>query len=95
MGRFQKCYHKKDQSQRYIPLSRLSAVPEKIDDYPEFTMFGELPSYGLYGRHVRGLILNNVNFRLKDSDFRPKYVFDDVEGLTENNRNAIYEKDAF
>jgi polygalacturonase len=77
------CPGKASKGMAYVPLSRLDAVPEKIDDYPEFTMFGELPSYGLYGRHVRGLILNNVNFRLKDSDFRPKYVFDDVEGITE------------
>jgi hypothetical protein len=77
------CPGKASKGMAYVPLSRLDAVPEKIDDYPEFTMFGELPSYGLYGRHVRGLILNNVNFRLKDHDFRPKYIFDDVEGITE------------
>lgn len=77
------CPGKASKGMAYVPLSRLDAVPEKIDDYPEFTMFGELPSYGLYGRHVRGLTLNNVNFRLKDSDFRPKYIFDDVEGMTE------------
>ena len=78
------CPGKASKGMAYVPLSRLSAVPEKIDDYPEFTMFGELPSYGLYGRHVRGLTLKNVNFRLKDSDFRPKYIFDDVEGIEEN-----------
>jgi polygalacturonase len=77
------CPGKASKGMAYVPLSRLSSVPEKIDDYPEFTMFGELPSYGLYGRHVRGLTLNNVNFRLKDSDFRPKYIFDDVEGIRE------------
>lgn len=77
------CPGKASKGMAYVPLSRLDAVPEKIDDYPEFTMFGELPSYGLYGRHVRGLTLNNVNFRLKDSDFRPKYIFDDVEGMIE------------
>ena len=46
-------------------------------------MFGELPAYGIYVRHVRGLTLDNVNYRLKDTDFRPKYVFDDVEGIIE------------
>ncbi len=77
------CPGKASKGMAYVPLSRLDAVPEKIDDYPEFTMFGELPSYGLYGRHVRGLTLKNVNFRLKDSDFRPKFIFDDVEGIKE------------
>ena len=77
------CPGRASKGMAYVPLSRLSAVPEKIDEYPEFSMFGELPAYGIYVRHVRGLTLNNVNYRLKDSDFRPVYVFDDVEGLEE------------
>ncbi|MFA6241111.1 MAG: hypothetical protein WC655_09290, partial [Candidatus Hydrogenedentales bacterium] len=35
-------------------------VPEYADEYPEATMFGGLPSYGLYARHVAGLTLSNV-----------------------------------
>lgn len=79
------CPGRASKGMAYVPLSRLSAVPEKIDEYPEFSMFGELPAYGIYVRHVRGLTLDNVNYRLKDSDFRPVYVFDDVEGLEEIN----------
>lgn len=30
----------------FIPLYRLHQVPEQIEKYPEFTMFGELPSTG-------------------------------------------------
>ncbi len=65
----------------YIPVSRLSAVPENEAEYPEFTMFEELPAWGLYVRHARGLTLNNICLRLKDGDFRPAYVFDDVREL--------------
>ena len=56
-------------------------VPEQIDKYPEFTMFGELPSYGLYLRHIRNITLKNVQFSLDAPDFRPAIVKEDVEGL--------------
>ena len=44
-------------------------------------MFGELPSWGFYVRHVEGLTMKNVTLRLRDKDFRPALVFDDVHGL--------------
>lgn len=72
----------------YIPLSRLSAVPENEREYPEFTMFEELPAWGLYVRHVRGLSLKNICLRLKNDDFRPAYVFDDVQALDMDDINV-------
>lgn len=68
----------------YVPLTHLSLVPERIQDYPEFSMFGELPAWGFYVRHVKGLTLKNVTLKLQDKDFRPAYVFDDVETLKMN-----------
>ena len=62
----------------YMPLSRLKDVPEQAGAYPEFSMFGELPAWGLYVRHADGIRLDNVRLRLKDSDFRPAVVLDDV-----------------
>jgi hypothetical protein len=44
-------------------------------------MFGILPAYGLYARHVRGLSLHNVHFDLASPDLRPALVCDDVEDL--------------
>ena len=44
-------------------------------------MFGELPSWALFVRHVKGLTMRRVRFHLKDDDFRPPFVFDDVEEL--------------
>ncbi len=66
----------------YMPLWRLDDVPEKEHDYPEFSMFGELPSWGLYVRHAHGLTMKNVRMSLRDDDFRPAYVFDDVTNLS-------------
>ncbi len=65
----------------YIPLWRLASVPEKIRNYPEFSMFGELPSWGMYVRHTKNIAFKNVVFKLQDHDFRPAYVFDSVDGL--------------
>ena len=78
------CPGRASKGMAYLPLWRLDAIPEKVESYPEFSMFGELPAYGIFARHVRGLTLNNVQFKLKDQDFRPKYVYVDVEGVTEN-----------
>ncbi|MEM9022310.1 MAG: glycoside hydrolase family 28 protein [Bacteroidota bacterium] len=66
----------------YLPLSRLDAIPELPEAYPEFSMFGELPAWGLYARHVEGLTLKGLKLRIKAPDYRPVMVFDDVKGLT-------------
>ena len=64
-----------------MPLSRLDEVPEKIAKYPEFSMFGELPAWGLYVRHMDGLIMKNIKHSIKAPDYRPALVFDDVRNL--------------
>ena len=65
----------------YAPLSRLDDVPERVGDYPEFSMFGELPAWGFYVRHVDGLTLKNIKLSITAPDYRPAIVFDDVENL--------------
>ncbi|MDP4174128.1 MAG: glycosyl hydrolase family 28 protein [Bacteroidota bacterium] len=64
-----------------IPLDSLGKVPEKIDDYPEFSMFGELPSWGFYIRHTDGIKMRNIKLNLNSDDFRPAIVFDDVKNI--------------
>ena len=54
-------------------------VPEKPADYPEYSMFGKLPAYGLYCRHVKGLKLLNVQLQLAKPDQRHAVVLEDVE----------------
>ncbi len=53
------------------------SVPEVEGAYPESRMFGGLPAYGLYVRHVNDLTLNNVHllyvedfWRLEADDYR-------------------------
>ena len=71
-------------SRAHIPLDHLEKVPENAQNYPEFSMFGELPAWGFYCRHVEGIRFQNIKLRLKKPDFRPSIVADDVQGLELN-----------
>lgn len=62
----------------YVPVSRLKQVPEQKDEYPEFSMFGELPAWAFYVRHVNGLTMKNITVKLQEADYRPAFVLDDV-----------------
>jgi hypothetical protein len=44
-------------------------------------MFGELPSWGFFVRHVDGLTLKDVRLFARDNDFRPAYVFVDAKDV--------------
>ena len=55
--------------------------PEKEDTYPEPTMFGELPAYGFFIRHVRGLQMNDVELKYLKDDARPAFWMNDVNGV--------------
>ena len=65
----------------YIPIDSLQKVPEKACVYPEFSMFGELPAWGFFVRHCMGMVFENVELRLINKDYRPAFVFDDVNNL--------------
>ncbi len=56
-------------------------IPENAGKYPEHNMFGTLPAYGFYCRHVKGLSLRNIETAFLQDDERPALVCDDVEGL--------------
>ena len=57
-------------------------VEEKPEEYPESTLFGTLPSYGLFCRHVQGLSLHGIHFDLVEPDARPALIADDVVDLS-------------
>ena len=63
-------------------------IPELERQYPASYMFGILPAYGLYARHVRGLSLHNVRFDLAAPDLRPALICDNVEDLELQNFRA-------
>lgn len=53
-------------------------ILEKGRGYPENRMFGVLPAYGFYLRHVKGLTMKNVTVTIRKKDARPAIVLDDV-----------------
>jgi polygalacturonase len=56
-------------------------VPERENAYPEPTMFGNLPAYGFYVRHVKGLEFNNVQIGYETADPRPAFILEDVQNV--------------
>jgi len=58
-----------------------AAVPELEDKYPDADMFGQLPAYGLFCRHVAGLTLDGVTLDCERPDGRPALIVDDVQEL--------------
>jgi len=53
-------------------------VPERENGYPEPSMFGLLPAYGFFIRHVSHLEMDNVDVRFEQADDRPAFVLMDV-----------------
>ena len=63
-----------DPAVAHIPLDELQNMPDLPQRYPEFSMFGELPSWALFLRHTRGIVLRESRFDLKSPDFRPAVI---------------------
>jgi hypothetical protein len=61
-------------------LDELDKVPELVANYPEFSMFKELPAWGFYIRHAAGISFENVTLICEKKDYRRAIVLDDVSG---------------
>ena len=68
-----------------LGLDELDKVPELANKYPEFSMFKELPAWGFYIRHVKGISFENVTLHCKEKDYRIAIVLDDVHGVSFKN----------
>jgi Glycosyl hydrolases family 28 len=72
-----------------LGLDRLAEVPECAKNYPESRMFGTLPAWGFYCRHVQGIKFENVTLRVQDKDYRPAVICDDAQDISLNGFNAL------
>lgn len=61
-----------------VGLDELDKVPEMGASYPEFSMFKELPAWGFYIRHAKGITFENVRLICEKVDYRTAVVLDDV-----------------
>lgn len=64
--------------------------PEKENDYPEPTMFGEIPAYGFFIRHVRGLEMNGVSVTYQKEDARAPFIINDGKAIEMRNVKAMH-----
>src|SRR5262249_51451285 len=63
-------------------LATVPAAPveAKENQYPESNMFGDLPAWGFYLRHVQGVTFSTVTSTVASPDARQPVVADDVTG---------------
>ena len=60
-------------------------IPECETSYPEPSIFGVLPVYGLFVRHAKNIRFNNVQIETENPDLRPAILIEDVEGIKFND----------
>lgn len=54
-------------------------IPEEEKAYPEADMFGQLPSYGFFIRHVQNIRFSDLEQKTKSADLRPALLLSDVK----------------
>jgi polygalacturonase len=64
---------------------------ENEKKYPEPSMFGQMPSYGFYIRHAKGIELTDVKLSYEKTDERPPIVLDDVKEFEATRVKAQHE----
>ena len=67
--------------------------PEKENDYPEPTMFGEIPAYGFFIRHVRGIELSDLEISYLKDDARSPFMLSDVKAADLRHIKAMHAGD--
>ncbi len=63
-------------------------VPEVSTGYPENRMFGSLPAYGFYMRHVKDSRMTNIRVAIRQADARPALLLEDVHDSVFKNIRA-------
>ena len=69
-------------------------IPENPTKYPESTMFGTLPAYGFYCRHVKNLKFQDIRLATSAPDYRHAMAFDDVQNAAIDALDAPFAQNA-
>jgi polygalacturonase len=56
-------------------------VPELEQAYPDPDVFGVMPAWGMFARHVRNLQVRGIELRVLAPDARPAIFLEDVQGV--------------
>ncbi|SIN71129.1 glycoside hydrolase family 28 protein [Chitinophaga niabensis] len=68
-----------------VALDTLDRINNKATAYPEFSMFGELPAWGLFIRHAKNIDISGLTLTVAKKDFRTAVVFDNVQNAKFTN----------
>lgn len=63
-------------------------IAENEKSYPSGRVFGRIPAYGFFLRHIRNITLDNIWLRFSSEDNRPAILCDDVESIDINGLKA-------
>ena len=82
-----------------VSLNELDSIPENAAAYPEFSMFRELPAWGMYIRHAEDIQIRGADLSCMKKDYRTAIVLDDVHNSKfistsikkPDSTNAFYE----
>ena len=66
-----------------------TTVAERENKYPEATMWGHLPAFGLFLRHVRGISIHGLVLGVDKPDARPPLWAEDVHGLSVSGSRVV------
>src|SRR5690606_32260785 len=50
-------------------------------NYPNGNMFGRLPAYGFFIRHIKGISLDKIQLSFDEEDIRPAIICENVVNL--------------
>ena len=71
--------HKGGVAESELETISQNVADEKEKEYPEATMWGNLPAKGFFVRHARNVKLQNVAVVTELPDARPDFVYVDTE----------------
>ena len=74
-------HHKGGVTLTDLPKIDEALKDEKEKEYPEATMWGNLPAKGFYVRHARNVQFQNVEVLTEKPDARPDFVREDTDDL--------------
>lgn len=73
---------------RVVEEVPVDSVPESERSYPRGEMFGKLPAYGFFVRHVGDIEFNGVKLESNEYDKRPAIVAEDVDSFAMDSFSA-------
>ena len=67
-------HHRGGVAEKDMPAIRQALADEKEKEYPEATMWGNLPAKGFYMRHTRNIHFDDITVMTEEDDVRPEFV---------------------